>query len=184
MENILSFRDFISSAQEEIEEDIEFTEQDIEAILEAVDLLEWEDVIDLYDDDELEFPEELEETLTRAGRQKKAITARRFARRRAVARQIALRRGSSPKKLMRRSILAARRLAYKQVLSGRQKTALTPQEKANFERRVTKMFRPYIGRATQKIYPKMRKVEQARLKKKMKSNTQGPSKKPRHKKHK
>jgi hypothetical protein len=180
MEPLRSFAEF----QVEPELDLAITEEDIQSILEAIDLLEWEDVVDLYDEDELDIPADIAETLSYEGRQKKRVTARRHARRRAVARSIALKRGSEPKKLMKRSILAARRLAYKQVLHGRKKSQMSPAERANYEKRVDKMYAPYIGRVTQKLYPKMRRIEQSRLKKRGASKTQGPSRKHHSKKHK
>jgi hypothetical protein len=80
-----------------------------------------------------------------------------------------LQRVSSPDRLKQRSILAARRLLSKRFLAGRDKSALSPQEKDILEQRLKRLQQ--LGVQTmlaQRLMPKIRRIEQTRLKHKSK----------------
>jgi len=135
------------------------------------------------DDEEFEpeeWDEELDEELSTQGRLKRRFAARRNRQKLKVARQIALRRGSSPDRLKRRAVRGARGMVYKRLLRGRDKKLMPPAEKARFEKLVAR-FAPLVQRLSVKMLPNMRKMEIARMKgrnkkKASKSKTYKPAK--------
>ena len=176
-ENALSFSSFIKEENESEEETI--SEEDIDEI---VNNLTWEDIADLYEDDELvddaESEEEdeddeeedeehvkeeyLDEKLSAQARLKKRQAFARFRGKRNVARGMKLRRASSMNVLKKRAVLAARRAVYKRFLRGRDKSTLSAAEKDRIEQQVSRMKFIQAAIAT-KMLPKMRDIEQKRL---------------------
>lgn len=155
---LLGFRQFIHEEK--------LTDEELQRM---VDELTWEDVVDLYDDVELEYEdededeeEELEEALSVQGRIKKKQAFARMRGKRNVAKSIKLKRASSIDVLKRRAKLAARRALYKRFLKGRDKGTLSAAEKTRIEKQVGQLG--YMQSAlANKMLPKMRDIEQKRL---------------------
>jgi hypothetical protein len=167
--------DQISPVISHDDEDIRFQDFDEEAFekeLEAdVLALSWDDLVDLYDEDEIEYDdspeteegEELEEGITPAGRLKKKFNAMRSKSRRMMARNIAIKRVSSPEKLKSRSIRAARRMVYKRLLRNRDISTVSSSEKTRLEAQIKRMA-PMVARLSVRVMPAVRKLEQSRIK--------------------
>jgi len=166
--------DQISPVISHDDEDIRFQDFDetaFEKELEADVLsLSWDDLVDLYDEDEIEYdesPEEegedLEEGITPAGRLKKKFNAMRSKSRRMMARNIAIKRVSSPEKLKSRSIRAARRMVYKRLLRNRDISTVSSSEKTRLEAQIKRMA-PMVARLSIRVMPAVRKLEQSRIK--------------------
>ncbi len=162
---ISSFADFI---KEESEDTI--SEEDINNI---VDSLTWEDIIDLYPDEDLieEEVEQIEEKLSAQARLRKRQSFARGRSKRSTAKGIKLRRASTPAILQKRAQLAARRAIYQRFLRGRDKSTLSASEKDRIEQQVKGMRSIQASIATRMV-PKMRSIEQKRL-----ANYRGVSKK-------
>lgn len=160
--NILNFSSFL---KEQSNEEEKITEKDINDI---VDNLQWEDIVDLYEDDELVYEpdaveeESLNEKISAQARIKKRQAFARSKGKRNVARNMKLRRASSMNVLKKRAILAARRSVMNRFLRGRDKATLSAAEKDRIEQQVSRM--KYIQSAiATKMLPKMRSIEQKRL---------------------
>jgi len=106
---------------------------------------------------------EITEVLSVQGRLKRKFAARKNRQKLKVARNIALRRGSSPDRLKKRATRGARAMVYKRLLKGRNKATMPPAEKARFERLIG-MYQPLISRFAQRMLPRMRKMEISRMK--------------------
>jgi hypothetical protein len=152
---ITSFANFIAENKEEI------SEADIN---EMVDSLTWEDIVDLYSEEELieEETEQLDEKISATSRLKRRQGFARGKTRRNVARGMKLRRSSTPQILQKRAQLAARRAIYQRLLRGRDKSALSASEKDRIEMQVKGMKSIQASIATRMV-PKMRSIEQKRL---------------------
>ena len=152
---ITSFANFIAENKEEISED---------DINEMVDSLKWEDIVDLYSEEELieEETEQLDEKISATSRLKRRQGFARGKTRRNVARGMKLRRSSTPQILQKRAQLAARRAIYQRLLRGRDKSALSASEKDRIEMQVKGMKSIQASIATRMV-PKMRSIEQKRL---------------------
>jgi len=166
--------DQISPVISHDDEDIRFQDFDEEAFekeLEAdVLALSWDDLVDLYDEDEIEYDEspdeegeDLEEGITPAGRLKKKFNAMRSKSRRMMARNIAIKRVSTPEKLKSRSIRAARRMVYKRLLRNRDMSTVSSAEKTRLEAQIKRMA-PMVARLSVRVMPAVRKLEQSRIK--------------------
>lgn len=150
----------------------DFNEEEIEKELEAdVLALSWDDIVDLYDEDEIEYvehpelesEEELEEGITPAGRLKKKFNAMRTKSRRMMARNIAIKRVSTPEKIKSRSVRAARRMVYKRLLRNRDISTVSAAEKTRLEAQIKRMA-PMVARLSVRVMPQVRKLEQSRIK--------------------
>ena len=167
--------DQISPVISHDDDDIRFTdfnEEEIEKELEAEVLaLSWDDIVDLYDEDEIEYvehpelesEEELEEGITPAGRLKKKFNAMRTKSRRMMARNIAIKRVSTPEKIKSRSVRAARRMVYKRLLRNRDISTVSAAEKTRIEAQIKRMA-PMVARLSVRVMPQVRKLEQSRIK--------------------
>ena len=168
--------DQISPVISHDDEDIRFQDFDEEAFekeLEAdVLALSWDDLVDLYDEDEIEYDEspemeeegeDLEEAITPAGRLKKKFNAMRTKSRRMMARNIAIKRVSTPEKLKSRSVRAARRMVYKRLLRNRDISTVSSAEKTRLEAQIKRMA-PMVARLSVRVMPAVRKLEQSRIK--------------------
>ena len=155
--NILtkSFANFIAEKKEQ------FSEDDIN---EMVDSLTWDDMVDLYPEEDLieEEVEQLDEKMTAQSRLKRRQSFARGKSKRNTAKGIKLRRASTPETLQKRAQLAARRAMYKRLLRGRDKSALSASEKDRVEQQVKSMKNIQASIATRMV-PKMRSIEQKRL---------------------
>ena len=152
---VTSFSNFIAEKKEQ------FTEEDIN---EMVDNLTWEDIIDLYSDEDLieEEAELLDEKMSAQSRLKRRQSFARGRSRRNTAKGMKLRRASTPQILQNRAQLAARRAIYQRLLRGRDKSALSASEKDRIEMQVKGMKSIQASIATRMV-PKMRSIEQKRL---------------------
>lgn len=147
-------------------------EEDIndEEIQKMVDDLTWEDIVDLYDEIELMYETDEEETeedaisegLSAQSRLKRRQMFSRLRSKRNVARGIKLRRASTIGVLKKRAYLAARRALYSRFLRGRDKSSMSASEKDRIEQQVGRM--KYMQQAIAiRMLPKMRAIEQKRL---------------------
>ena len=152
---VTSFANFIAEKKEE------FSENDIN---EMVDSLEWEDIVDLYPEEDLIEEEtlQLDEKLSAQARLKKRQSFARGKSKRTTAKGIKLRRASTPEVLQKRAQLAARRAIYQRMLRGRDKSTLSASEKDRIEQQVARMKNIQASIATRMV-PKMRSIEQKRL---------------------
>lgn len=152
---VASFANFIAEKNEQ------FSEDDIN---EMVDKLEWEDIVDLYSEEELieEETEQLDEKISAQSRLKRRQGFARGKGKRNTAKGIKLRRASTPETLQKRAQLAARRAIYQRFLRGRDKSALSASEKDRIEQQVKGMKNIQSSIATRMV-PKMRSIEQKRL---------------------
>ena len=144
-------------------EDENLDEYTLLAIAESV---EWEDIIDFYNNDELEcdFEDNLDEALSAQARLKKRLTFQRYRGKRGIAKGLKLRRTSDMKTLQRRANLAARRALYSRFLKGRNKASLSPAEKDRLENQVKRLGQTGLQRSlAQKMLPQIRKIEQKRI---------------------
>lgn len=161
---VTSFANFIAEKKEQ------FSEDDIN---EMVDSLKWEDIVDLYPEEDLieEEAELLDEKISAQSRLKRRQGFARGRTKRNTAKGIKLRRASTPATLQKRAQLAARRAIYQRFLRGRDKSALSASEKDRIEQQVKGMKNIQVSIATRMV-PKMRSIEQKRL-----ANYRGGSKK-------
>ena len=144
----------------------DFDEKDMEELEAEVDNMTWEDIVDEYDDEELEYvdgEEEIEEGVTPQGRLKKKFSAMRNKTRRNMARNLALKRVSTPDRIKARSISTARRMVYQRFLRGRDKSSMSAAEKTRIEAQV-KRLAPSVARLSVRIVGQVRKLEQSRIK--------------------
>ena len=104
----------------------------------------------------------MQEAITPAGRLKKKFNAMRTKTRRNMARNLALKRVSTPERVKARSIRAARRMVYKRLLRNRDISTVSAAEKTRLEAQVKRMA-PMVARLSVRIMPKVRKLEQSRI---------------------
>ncbi len=145
---------------EDVEKDI--SEEDVN---DMVDSLEWEDIYDLYDEDELVYdpePEDIEEKISASQRIKKSQGMKRRKSQLSIARNLKLKRTSSIDVLKKRAVNAARRAVYKKLLMGRNKAQMSASEKDMLEKRM-KNFKYMQNTIAIKMLPKMKAIEQSRL---------------------
>ena len=152
---VISFANFIAEKKEEFSED---------DITEMVDSLTWEDIVDLYPDEDLieEETEQLDEKISAQSRLKRRQGFARGKTKRNTSKGIKLRRASTPAILQKRAQLAARRAIYQRLLRGRDKSSLSASEKDRVEQQVKNMKNIQVSIATRMV-PKMRSIEQKRL---------------------
>lgn len=144
---MIKFKEFI------LDEDI--SDKEIDDIIES---LTWEDIIDLYEDDELV----LDEALTNTERIRKGQKMRSRKAMLALARKVKLKRASSTDVLTRRSKTSARTLMYKKLLKGRHKSQLSAAEKSAVEARVSKLL-AMNKNLSARLMPKVKQLERTRL---------------------
>lgn len=162
--NKLAFK-LSEEAKEEKEEDED--EIDDDEMEKLATNLQWEDIEDLYGDEEFENEDEddekeIEESISVQGRIKKKQAFARFKGRRNVVKRMKLRRASDLPTLQRRAKLAARRALYKRFLRGRNKSQLSAAEKDRIESQVARL-KTIQSTLAQKMLPKIRKIEQKRI---------------------
>ena len=141
----------------------EISDEDLQKI---VDNLSWEDIVDLYEEDELDYQkDELSEALSAQTRLKKKQSFARYKSKRGIARGIKLKRVSDTATLQKRAKLAARNMLYKRFLAGRSKSQLSPAEKDRVEKMVSSL-KGIQSNLAQKLMPKIKSIEQKRLSRK------------------
>ena len=151
---MLQFREYLP----EVKEPLDISEEDIDKMISD---LQWEDIEDLYDEEDF-VKEELQEAISASERLKMAQRTRARKAMLAISRKIKLKRPSAMPVLKRRSQLAARKMIYKKVLRGRNKAQLSPSEKDMAELRVKRILSTYKT-LPQRLIPKIREIERTRL---------------------
>lgn len=158
----------LHEAAKKKKEDDKIGDDDINDMVKS---LQWDDIADTYQKEELyteqaELDEEtLDEKLSPAARLKKQRDFRRTGVKRNIARGMRLQRVSSPERLKQRAIVAARRLLSKRFLRGRDKSELSPQEKDLLEQRLKRLQQLGVQNTlATRLMPKIRSIEQKRLK--------------------
>ena len=137
-----------------------FSEEELDSI---ANNLTWEDIVDLYDEEELDFEENnIVETLSPQARIKKRQIFARNKSRRNVAKNIKLKRSSDLSTLQKRAKLAARRALYNRFLQGRNKSDLSASEKDRIEKQVSSL-KSIQSMLSQKFLPKIRNIERQRI---------------------
>lgn len=150
----------------EDEYDAAALENDVAA---EIDSAEWEDLVDYYEDDDMEWNDEqdddegeLEEAITPQGRLKKKFNAMRTKTRRNMARNLALKRVATPDRIKARSVRAARNMVYKRMLRGRDRSTLSSTEKQRIEAQVKRMA-PMVSRLSLRLQQKERQIDRSRV---------------------
>lgn len=153
--------DFEDFDDDEDLEDLPFDPAELE---DEVTTFTWDDVMDMYYDDELvdDEEEEIEEGMSVAQRMKKKMVMKRHKKRIGVARKVKLRRASSQGVLKQRAVRKARQLVTKRLLRGRDKSKMSASEKSAVEARVKRM-KNIVQRTAKRLTPTMRKIERQRL---------------------
>jgi len=145
-------------------------EKDLAEIERHIDELGWEDVEHLYADQEHQEAEEefevdgdaLDEALTAAQRMKKKIDFMKTKSRREIAARVSRHRVSTPARMKKRAVVGARTMIMQRLLRGRDKSKLSAAEKDRIEA-IVRRSRPAIARISNRLLPKLRKLEQERL---------------------
>lgn len=134
-----------------------------EELDQMVEELSWEDIADLYDEDEYYIEdEELDEAISSTSRLRRGQKMRSRRMQIALARKMKLRRTSNMTTLKKRARLAARRSVMKKFLRGRDKGSLSVGEKNRIENQIRNMG-PLVNALSAKMLPKVRSLEQKRL---------------------
>jgi hypothetical protein len=152
------------------QESEDVTEKDLEEIERHIDQLSWEDIEHLYADQEHQEAEEefeldgavLDEALTAAQRMKKRLDFLKTKSRREIAARVARHRVSTPARMKKRAVVGARSMIMQRLLRGRDKSKLSAAEKDRIEA-IVRRSRPAIARISNRLLPKLRKLEQERL---------------------
>lgn len=165
MERVIE--DFYTYIPKEKEDYLNFKsfKENIDDYDEIVESLTWEDIYDLYDEDELIYEhtlESLDEKISAQSRMRKSMSMKRNSPRVSIARNLKLKRTSSMEVLKKRAVNAARRSMYKKLLMGRNKAQLSASEKDMLEKRLKSL--KYMQSAIAiKMLPKLKSIEQSRL---------------------
>jgi hypothetical protein len=101
--------------------------------------------------------------LTMAQRRRRAMTLRRFKSKISAARKRAAKRKASPEKLKQRARRKARNILRKRFLKNKSYADLTPAEKINIDKRLTRIPQTAIDRIATRQLPSVRQAEVKRL---------------------
>jgi len=142
---MISFKEFI---QEEV------TEEEIDALIES---LEWEDVIHLFDEEDMVI-----EDISAKERIKKGQRLKSRKVLMALARKVKLKRSAPLSTLTKRTKTDARRMILKKMLKGRSKKNLSASEKNSIEARTSKTM-TMMNNLPAKMLPKIRQLQRDRL---------------------
>ena len=155
--SVVSFTEYLKEGKEENT----LSEEEIDKL---VNSLSWDDIVDLYSEDELveDDNDDLNEAISAQGRLKKKQAFARSKGKRLTSRNLKLRRASDPTTLQKRARIAARNALYRRLLKGRDKSSLTASEKSRIEAQVARM-KNVMSTIQQKFVPKIRSIEQKRL---------------------
>ena len=157
----------------------EISDEDLDKMAEEIDDID--DVIDMYDEDELaivddetgeEIPDTEEEkqfseqaiteVLSRMERMRAKMRIKRSSAKRERATKIALRTYSGSEKINKRARRLAIKLMKTRLLRGRDPTKVSVGEKERIERTIEKR-KVVIGRLAMRLAPRVRKIEKARM---------------------
>jgi len=142
---MISFKEFVED---------EITEKDIDALIES---LEWEDVIELFDTEDM-----ILEDISSSQRLKMSTKTRSRKHLLALARNVKLKRAAALPILKKRSKTDARKLLLRKFLKGRDKSQLSAGEKNRIEMRVSAVLST-MKNLPVRLLPKVRQLERTRL---------------------
>jgi hypothetical protein len=142
---MISFKEFIKE---------EVTEEEIDALIES---LEWEDVIHLFDEEDM-----IIEDISAKERIKKGQRLKSRKVLMALARKVKLKRSAPLSTLKNRSKTDARRMIMRKMLKGRSKKNLSASEKNSIEARTSKTM-TMMNNLPVKMLPKIRQLQRDRL---------------------
>ena len=142
---MISFKEFIKE---------EVTEEEIDALIES---LEWEDVIHLFDEEDMIIEDISAKERIQKGQRLKSRKVLM-----ALARKIKLKRSATLGTLKKRTKTDARRMIMKKMLKGRGKKQLSASEKNSIEARTSKMI-GMMNNLPAKLLPKIRQLQRDRL---------------------
>ena len=142
---MISFKEFIKE---------EVTEEEIDALIES---LEWEDVIHLFDEEDM-----IIEDISAKERIKKGQRLKSRKVLMALARKVKLKRSAPLSTLTKRTKTDARRMILKKMLKGRSKKNLSASEKNSIEARTSKTM-TMMNNLPAKMLPKIRQLQRDRL---------------------
>ena len=132
----------------------EVTEEEIDALIES---LEWEDVIQLFDEEDM-----IVEDISAKERIQKGQRLKSRKVLMALARKVKLKRSATLGTLKKRTKTDARRMIMKKMLKGRGKKQLSASEKNSIEARTSKMI-GMMNNLPAKLLPKIRQLQRDRL---------------------
>ena len=132
----------------------EVTEEEIDALIES---LEWEDVIHLFDEEDMIIEDISAKERIQKGQRLKSRKVLM-----ALARKIKLKRSATLGTLKKRTKTDARRMIMKKMLKGRGKKQLSASEKNSIEARTSKMI-GMMNNLPAKLLPKIRQLQRDRL---------------------
>ena len=133
----------------------EISEEEIDQLIES---LEWEDVIELFDESDFV----LDEALSATERLKRGQKMRSRKTMLAIARSVKLKRSAATNILKRRATVSARKILMNKFLKGRTKGELSSSEKNALEARISAALKR-IKNLPDKLMPKIRDIERKRL---------------------
>jgi hypothetical protein len=133
----------------------EISEEEIDNLIES---LEWEDVIELFDESDFV----LDEALSATERLKRGQKMRSRKTMLAIARHVKLKRSAATNVLKRRATVSARKILMNKFLKGRTKGELSASEKNALEARISAALKR-IKNLPDKLMPKIRDIERKRL---------------------
>jgi hypothetical protein len=142
---MISFKEFIKE---------EVTEEEIDALIES---LEWEDVIHLFDEEDM-----IVEDISAKERIRKSQKLKSRKVLMALARKVKLKRSATLGTLKNRTKTDARRMIMKKMLKGRSKKSLSATEKNSIEARTSKVM-TMMNNLPAKLLPKVRQLQRDRL---------------------
>ena len=132
----------------------EVTEEEIDALIES---LEWEDVIHLFDEEDMIIEDISAKERIQKGQRLKSRKVLM-----ALARKVKLKRSATLGTLKKRTKTDARRMIMKKMLKGRGKKQLSASEKNSIEARTSKMI-GMMNNLPAKLLPKIRQLQRDRL---------------------
>jgi hypothetical protein len=142
---MISFKEFIKE---------EVTEEEIDALIES---LEWEDIIHLFDEEDMIIEDISAKERIQKGQRLKSRKVLM-----ALARKVKLKRSATLGTLKKRTKTDARRMIMKKMLKGRGKKQLSAAEKNSIEARTSKMI-GMMNNLPAKLLPKIRQLQRDRL---------------------
>ena len=142
---MIPFKEFIKE---------EVTEVEIDALIES---LEWEDVIHLFDEEDM-----IVEDISAKERIRKSQKLKSRKVLMALARKVKLKRSATLGTLKNRTKTDARRMIMKKMLKGRSKKSLSATEKNSIEARTSKVM-TMMNNLPAKLLPKVRQLQRDRL---------------------
>ena len=131
------------------------SEEDIDSLIES---LEWEDVIELFDEENFI----LDEAISATERLKRGQKMRSRKEMLKISRNIKLKRAANTDVLKRRSKISARKLLMRKFLKGRSKADLSAGEKNALEARISAALK-MAKNLPDRLMPKVREIERKRL---------------------